>query len=149
MPTEPPHRSRTPLRVWIGLTIAVGLDVPVQIVWKAMMLKYGDWQQGHAAAHLSRQILWFPGQLRLWLLMALWGCQFLDWMWVLGNADLSFAQPFTALSYAAVGTFAVLYIPGEHMTVVRGIGIGLILVGVILIGSSEHRTTVSLPVEPS
>jgi drug/metabolite transporter (DMT)-like permease len=148
MPAEPPHRSRTPLRVWIGLLIAVGLDVPVQIVWKAMMLKYGDWQHGHAAAPVLKQLLWFPGQLRLWLLFILWGCQFLDWMWVLGNADLSFAQPFTALSYAAVGTFAVVEFH-EPITVGRVVGIAAILVGVILIGSSDHRTTVPLPVAGS
>jgi drug/metabolite transporter (DMT)-like permease len=145
-PPRPP-RSRTPLRVWVGLLIAVALDVPVQIVWKELMTKFGlpptRTQHGPIPGH---EVIWFIHQNRLYWLFALWGLQFLDWIWVLGNADLSFAQPFTALSYVAVSTFAVIRL-GEHMSPARGVGIVLILTGVILIGSSDHKTHLALPVE--
>ena len=134
--------TRTPKRVWIGLAIAVVLDAPVQLIWKALMLKYGDPLRGpHGIAYHHAR--WFVHQARTWILLSLFGCQFLDWIWVLGNTDLSFAQPFTALSYVVVSSCAVIYFH-EHLSVYRIIGIGLILIGVILVGSSEHRTA---PVE--
>ena len=130
--------NRTPMRVWVGLAIAVALDAPVQLIWKALMLKYGDPIRGpHGIPYHHAR--WFVHQARTWILMVLFLCQFLDWIWVLGNTDLSFAKPFTALSYVVVSGCAVFYFH-EHMTVHRMIGIAAILVGVILIGSSEHRT---------
>jgi drug/metabolite transporter (DMT)-like permease len=136
---EPPQlaSSHTPLRVWVGLAIAVALDAPVQLMWKALMMKY----HAHAPfGDLLHQIRWFSHQTRSWGLMALFACQFFDWIWVLGNADLSFAQPFTALSYVVVSTFAVISLH-EHLGALRIVGIGAILIGVILVGSSDHRTT--------
>jgi multidrug transporter EmrE-like cation transporter len=158
--------ARTPLRVWIGLTIAVVLDVPVQLIWKALMIKYRDPDRGpkyHSADHsiswmfhnhhqgmlawfVWQQARWFLRELRTWALMSLFACQFFDWIWVLGNADLSFAQPFTALSYVVVSTCAVLFFH-EHLSPLRMAGIAAILFGVILVGSSEHKTTdIELPI---
>jgi drug/metabolite transporter (DMT)-like permease len=148
-PAAAPTRSRTPIRVWVGLLIAVALDVPVQIVWKELMTKFGHPPGPLPAQHgplPGHGFIWFIHQNRLYWLLGLWGLQFLDWIWVLGNADLSFAQPFTALSYVAVSTFAVIRL-GEHMSIGRAAGIGLILAGVILIGSSDHKTHEALPVE--
>jgi drug/metabolite transporter (DMT)-like permease len=157
--------ARTPLRVWVGLAIAVALDVPVQLLWKALMIKYRDpirGPHGHAdhsigwflahhhwgmlAVFVWGQIRFFLRQLRTWGLLSLFACQFFDWIWVLGNADLSFAQPFTALSYVAVSTCAVLFFK-ETISPLRLLGITAILAGVILVGSSEHKTTdIELPI---
>jgi multidrug transporter EmrE-like cation transporter len=171
-PTSP--AARTPLCVWVGLGIAVILDVPVQLIWKALMIKFRDPERGphlhptgHLETHLAdlsldqmfqhhhygivfyflwRQARWFFRELRTWLLLVLFGCQFFDWIWVLGNADLSFAQPFTALSYVIVSACAVLFFH-EHLTPLRMLGIAAILAGVLLVGSSEHKTTaLELPV---
>ena len=104
------------------------------------MVKYAAAGRGprvHDVAHVAR---WFVGQARTWGLLGLFAAQFLNWIWVLGNADLTFAQPFTALSYVAVSTGAVLYL-NEHLSPVRVAGIGTILVGVLLVGSTNHRTT--------
>jgi multidrug transporter EmrE-like cation transporter len=147
------------MRVWVGLSVAVVLDVPVQLIWKALMIKYRDpirgphdksdhpigWVLQHhhwgmLAIFLWHQTRFFLGQLRTWALMSLFVGQFFDWIWVLGNADLSFAQPFTALSYVAVSSCAVLFFH-EHLSPPRIVGIALILLGVILVGSSEHKTT--------
>ena len=140
---EPPSQVQahphTPLRVWIGLAIAVILDAPVQLMWKALMLKYRDpLRMPHG--DLLHQAQWFTHQTRSWGLLALFACQFFDWIWVLGNADLSFAQPFTALSYVVVSSCAVIFFH-EHLSPARIIGIGLILIGVVLVGSSDYKTT--------
>jgi drug/metabolite transporter (DMT)-like permease len=136
---KPPNaRQKTPLRVWIGLSIAVALDAPVQLIWKALMLKYRDpARMPHGT--LLHQLRWFSHQTRSWVLMMMFAFQFCDWIWVLGNADLSFAQPFTALSYVVVSTCAVIFFH-EHLSVLRIVGIGAILIGVVLVGSSEYRT---------
>lgn len=160
--------ARTPLRVWVGLAIAVVLDVPVQLIWKALMIKYRDPDRGpkfsgsdHSISwmlqsHHHGMLLgfiwhtarWFFREVRTYVLLALFACQFFDWIWVLGNADLSFAQPFTALSYVVVSTCAVLFFH-EHLSPLRMLGIAFILLGVILVGSSEHKTTdIELPIVP-
>ena len=143
LPYETP-RPRTPSRVWVGLLIAVALDAPVQLIWKALMIKYGD--PARAPHHLFtpdaagayQQVRWFLREVRTYALFALFAAQFLDWIYVLGNADLSFAQPFTALSYVVVSGCAVIFFH-EHLTPLRACGIGLILAGVLLVGSS-HAT---------
>ncbi len=170
MVSGPKHPStpatRTPLRVWVGLAIAVVLDVPVQLIWKALMIKYRDPDRGphfnsadHSVAEmlqhhhygilfyfLWRQARWFLREVRTYVMLVLFACQFFDWIWVLGKADLSFAQPFTALSYVVVSTGAVLFFH-EHLTPLRMLGIAAILLGVILVGSSEHKTTnIELPI---
>ena len=135
--------SSTPRRVWAGLAIAVLLDIPVQLTWKALMTKFGAPHRGPGNVHAVRVFRWFFWQLRTWELLSLFLCQFLNWLWVLGNADLSFAQPFTALSFVAVSGCAAFYFH-EHISLLRAVGIGLILIGVVLVGGTEHRTT---PVE--
>jgi drug/metabolite transporter (DMT)-like permease len=136
---SPAGKLRTPLRVWIGLTIAVALDAPLQLIWKALMLKYRS--PGHMPhGDYWHHIRWFLHQTRTWALMVIFICQFFDWIWVLGNTDLSFAQPFTALSYVIVSTCAVLFLH-EHLGTLRIIGIVAILIGVLLVGSTEHKTT--------
>jgi drug/metabolite transporter (DMT)-like permease len=147
-PIIPPEdrlpRQRVPLKVWIGLFIAVGLDGPVQLVWKALMMKYGDPARGPHLIDVFHEFRWFTHQARTWLLLGLFICQFIDWMWVLGNADLSYAQPFTALSYVVVSTCAAIFFH-EHLSTMRIAGILLILIGVMLVGGTEHRTTRPTP----
>ena len=133
-----------PWRLWLGLFAAVALDAPVQLIWKALMIKYGDPARAphqlftHDWAGVWHQARWFLREVRTYVLFALFGCQFLDWLYVLGNADLSFAQPFTALSYVVVSGGAVIYFH-EHLTPLRVVGIAMILAGVALVGSSESR----------
>jgi len=139
-PARPSTHPHTPARVWIGLAIAVILDAPVQLIWKALMLKYRD-PSRMPHGDPWHQARWFLHQTRSWGLLALFACQFFDWIWVLGNADLSFAQPFTALSYVVVSTCAVIFFH-EHLGPMRVVGIASILVGVLLVGSGEYRTDV-------
>ncbi len=132
-----------PPGVWVGLSLAVVLDVPVQLMWKALMVKFAAPGRGPRGTDLLHVARWFVGQARTWGLLGLFLAQFLNWIWVLGNADLTFAQPFTALSYVAVAAGAVLYM-GEHLSPARVVGIGTILAGVLLVGSTDHRTTATV-----
>jgi drug/metabolite transporter (DMT)-like permease len=106
-------------------------------MWKALILKYGAASHGVDPVSIVR---WFLQQPRFWALIGCFLVQFVNWMWVLSNADLSFAQPFTALSYVAVSGCAAFYFH-EHIGPLRIIGIGLVLIGVIFVASSPHRTT--------
>jgi drug/metabolite transporter (DMT)-like permease len=132
-------RSGTPAKVWLGLAFTVILDAPVQLTWKAVMLKYGS--STHASDPVS-VVQWFLRQDRFWLLIGCFLVQFVNWMWVLSNADLSFAQPFTALSYVAVSGCAAFYFH-EHVGPLRIVGIVLVLIGVMFVASSPHRTAVA------
>jgi drug/metabolite transporter (DMT)-like permease len=132
-------RGGTPAKVWIGLAMAVILDAPVQLTWKAVMLKYGS--SAHANDPISI-VHWFLRQDRFWLLIGCFLVQFVNWMWVLSNADLSFAQPFTALSYVAVSGCAAFYFH-EHVGPLRILGIVLVLIGVMFVASSPHRTALA------
>jgi len=61
-------------------------------------------------------------------------------MLVLSWADYSFVMPFTAIAYALVPLFAYLFLR-EQVSTARWIGIVLIVLGVVLINRTPHRTT--------
>jgi drug/metabolite transporter (DMT)-like permease len=60
-------------------------------------------------------------------------------MQVLAEADLSFAQPFTALSYVTVLAISN-YQLHERVSLMRLLGVSLILVGVFFISRTSHST---------
>jgi drug/metabolite transporter (DMT)-like permease len=62
-------------------------------------------------------------------------------MGVLSLADVSLAQPITALGYVTVACMSYL-LWHETLTIVQIIGIGSILIGVSLV-SSTHRSGVT------
>jgi drug/metabolite transporter (DMT)-like permease len=127
--------DRVPPAVWLGLTIAVLLDTPMQLLWKLLAA-----HQAAAAGTLVTRAQFLIAEPALWVLLLTFLLQFVNWMWVLGNADLSYAQPFTALSYVTISAGAVFFFH-EHLTLGRMVGIGLILAGVVLVGSTPHKTT--------
>jgi drug/metabolite transporter (DMT)-like permease len=73
------------------------------------------------------------------VLVAFFSLQFANWILVLSRADLSFAQPITALSYVTVSG-ASYVILGEELPWPRMTGVALIVAGVWLISSTDHRT---------
>ncbi|MGA2315369.1 MAG: EamA family transporter [Thermodesulfobacteriota bacterium] len=132
--SDDPH-LRQRKAVWIGLALAIALDTTAQLCWKAATF--------HAPASASiwqtlvitfRQPL-FHVTVLLFILM------FFNWMIVLSNADLSYAQPITALSYVTVSVVAVVLL-GEDIPPQRMIGITMILFGVWFISSTSHRTVI-------
>ena len=71
--------------------------------------------------------------------MLAFAAQLLNWMRVLSRADLSFAQPFTALSTITVLAVSVLSLH-ERLSLFKIIVIGLVLLGVYFISRTPHRT---------
>ena len=62
-------------------------------------------------------------------------------MLVLSWADYSFVMPFTAIAYALVPLLGYLFLH-EQVSMARWIGIALIVLGVVLINRTPHRTTI-------
>jgi drug/metabolite transporter (DMT)-like permease len=73
------------------------------------------------------------------LVIFLMACQFFNWLMVLGNADLSFAQPVTSLSYASVFCLSVLYLK-EPTDLIQIAGIIFVLAGVWFISQTDRVT---------
>src|SRR5579863_7507075 len=61
-------------------------------------------------------------------------------MLVLSWADYSFVMPFSAIAYALVPLLGYLFLH-EQVSAARWIGIVLIVLGVVLINRTPHRTT--------
>ena len=61
-------------------------------------------------------------------------------MLVLSWADYSFVMPFSAIAYALVPLLGYLFLQ-ERVSTARWIGIVLIVLGVVLINRTPHRTT--------
>lgn len=117
-----------------GLGLAILLDTVVQFTWKKATSGVPDttgaWQS----------LLLIAQQPLFHLTIALWVLQFANWMLVLAKADLSFAQPITALSLvtvAATGHFAL----HESIPPMRAVGIGLIVIGVWQLSRTQPATT--------
>lgn len=124
---------RLPLRLMIGLSAAIALDTAVQLVWKTAAARI---PAAFAPAATVEAVLHAPIFIGVAVLIL---GQLVNWLKVLEIADLSFAQPITALSYVSVCVLSSLYF-GESLDRVQVIGIVLILVGVWFI-SRTHPTS--------
>ena len=130
---SPKSSLQVPMRVVIGLTLAVILDTAVQICWKSSVLTVPD-------NFGLLDTLWKTAGVPLfWLTMVLFISQFVNWMTVLEKADLSYAQPITALSYITVAILSSAFLR-ESITVSKIAGIALILLGVAFVAQTEHQT---------
>jgi multidrug transporter EmrE-like cation transporter len=120
--------------VWFGLALTIVMDTLAQLSWKYAVEQVpgtiGLWQS--VIATLSEP--WLYVALLLYIL------QFFNWMIVLSHADLSYAQPITALSYVTVsGASSALF--HERLSLLRQAGLIMVLLGVWFISRTSHRTT--------
>jgi multidrug transporter EmrE-like cation transporter len=76
----------------------------------------------------------------IWAGIAMMLCFMVCHMLVLTWADYSFVMPFSAIAYALVPLLAYLFLH-EQVSTARWIGIVLIVLGVVLITRTPHRTT--------
>lgn len=120
---------------WIGLSLAIALDTTAQLCWKAATL------HAPASANMWQTLVITLRQPLFQITVLLIIFMFFNWMIVLSKADLSYAQPITALSYVTVGVVAVVLF-GESIPPQRMIGIAMILLGVWFIGTTSHRTVI-------
>ncbi len=125
-----PGAAALPRPVVIGLILAVILDTFIQIAWKLA----ASAAPGNTASALGALASPFFYAAMLGL-----AAQMFNWMRVLARADLSFAQPFTALSYVTVLALSARWL-GEHMTAPKVMGVCLILAGVFLISRTPFSS---------
>jgi drug/metabolite transporter (DMT)-like permease len=126
-------KRKFPVRLAVGLLIAILIDTALQLVWKSAVLTLPH--DGSPWLNLQA-ILQNP---RFVFVIFLMGCQFFNWLMILGDADLSYAQPITSLSYVSVFFLSVLYLK-EAADLFQIAGIMLVLVGVWFISQTEHLT---------
>jgi drug/metabolite transporter (DMT)-like permease len=127
-------KKSLPRSVVIGLTLAIALDTAVQFSWK---FAASGINANYGLLNAFWQAMIMPS---VWLTILLFILQFVNWMKVLAKADLSFAQPITALSYVSVSFLSCLYLH-ESMNFIKAAGIALILLGVYFVTQSDHDTS--------
>lgn len=130
----PKRTTRIPLAVMVGLVVAVVLDTFIQITWKLAADEIppaASWVDAAVAVLRSR---WFV------ISMLAFAGQLWNWLRVLARADLSFAQPFTALSYITVLAVSHRYLH-EALSLTRLAGIALILLGVYCVSRTPVLST--------
>ncbi len=125
---------RIPRAVIAGIALAVVLDTVIQITWKLAVAGIPD------GASLGATVLGALSGPYFYVAMLAFGLQLLNWMRVLARADLSYAQPFTAISYLTVLTVSS-HTLHEHLSPTRLCGVGMILAGVFLVSRTSHRTS--------
>jgi drug/metabolite transporter (DMT)-like permease len=126
-------KKNFPIRLAAGLLLAILVDTALQLVWKTAVLSLPNdgspWLNVQAVLHSPLFIF----------VIFLMACQFFNWLMVLGNADLSYAQPVTSLSYVTVFWLSVLYLK-EATDLIQIAGILLVLAGVWFISQTDHVT---------
>jgi len=127
-------RQKIPSAVIIGIVLAIVLDTVIQIFWKLAVADIPD------SASLITTALTTLTRPYFYLAMLAFAAQLVNWLRVLAQADLSFAQPFTALSYITVLTLSTFTLH-EQLSFMRLSGVCLILLGVFLISRTSHDTT--------
>lgn len=139
MKIAPPQQlTRVPLTVWTGLIFAIALDTVVQMTWKILAMNIPE------GSVLIPAVKFLIIQPSLYCLLILFAAQFFCWMIVLSKADLTYAQPFTSLSLVTVAVSAAVMF-NEHIGAMRMAGIAMIITGVWLTSSTDHKTTKRLP----
>jgi drug/metabolite transporter (DMT)-like permease len=127
------QQTKIPRSVIVGLVLAIVLDTVIQIAWK---LAVSDLPAGSSAAVTAKGALSNPF---FYVAMLTFAAQLFNWTRVLAKADLSFAQPFTALSYLTVMAISGRFLH-ESLSVSKSIGVGLILLGVFFISRTPSST---------
>lgn len=121
--------SKLPLRLTLGLALAVALDTIVQIFWKSGADAIPVNTTADALALVQHPLILAVIVLKV--------CQLINWLMVLAHADLSYAQPITSLSYVSVCILSVVYL-NEKVDSLELMGISFMLAGVWFVCSTDH-----------
>ncbi len=117
----------------IGLLAAVTIDTLLQLTWKTAVLETpADVSPLATLGSVFANPL-FIGVITLMTL------QFFNWLAVLSQADLSYAKPIAALSYASVPIFSVLML-NETVDGVQIAGLAFVIAGVWFISQTKPLT---------
>jgi drug/metabolite transporter (DMT)-like permease len=130
--------ARIPARLVIGLAVAIALDTGLQLVWKTGIAGLPDTA---SAWELLVAIALNP----IFVLVAVFMlAQLVNWLKVLDHADLSYAKPFTSLSYVTVCVLSVLLL-GEHIAPLQIVGIVVVVAGVWCVSQTRRATPAQVP----
>ncbi len=133
--------ARLSLRLTFGLAIAIALDTIVQLSWKTAVSEIPDVATPWAMVEATLSQPMFLVVIGLLL------CQLVNWLQVLGCADLSFAQPLTSLSRVTVCLASVIFL-NEKVSLIQLGGVFLVCAGVWFINRSARTTQVPEAVAP-
>jgi drug/metabolite transporter (DMT)-like permease len=135
MPNKQSSNPKISVAVLIGLSLAIVIDTALQISWKfaALSIPDGPMHWSWLAGIVTQPIFLGVGLLLL--------LQLVNWIKVLAKSDLSYAQPITSLSNISVAIASAEFLD-EKITLLKIIGIAIILGGVWLISKTKHRTDV-------
>jgi drug/metabolite transporter (DMT)-like permease len=124
---------RVPVRLVIGLAVAIALDTGLQLVWKTGIAELPDttspWE---LLVAIARDPIFV-------LVVVFMGAQLVNWLKVLDHADLSYAKPFTSLSYVTVCVLSVLLL-GERIAPLQIVGIVVVVAGVWCVSQTRRAT---------
>lgn len=135
-------KKSIPTSVVVGLALTIVLDTGVQILWKSAASAVPQ------SAGTVDVVVGMLSQPVFYAVIAMFIAQFVIWMKVLAKADLSFAQPITALSFISVCALSSVFLH-EHVGPMRLVGIGLILLGTWFISQTSHNTVAGLDDSPT
>lgn len=125
------QKNTIPKKIVLWLLFAIILDTLVQLTWKKLASRINlDTDQ---AMNISA----FLKDPCFLLIVVLFALQLFNWLRLLSKADLSFVYPMTALSYVTVALCSKYYL-GEHLSLLKMGGIGMILVGIYFMAQSSH-----------
>jgi uncharacterized membrane protein len=124
---------RIPVRLTVGLALTVLIDTVVQLAWKIGAVQLPDLAPSWAL------VTFVLHQPTFYIVTGLMLLQLFNWLRVLGEADISFAQPITALSRVTVCLASVFYL-GERLSLAQMIGIALVCVGSWCICQTKRST---------
>ena len=130
--------ARVPVRLVIGLAVAIALDTGLQLVWKTGIAGLPD---SSSAWDTLAAIALNPIFILVVVFMA---AQLVNWLKVLDHADLSYAKPFTSLSYVTVCVLSVLLL-GEHIAPLQIVGIVVVVGGVWCVSQTRRATLAHVP----
>jgi drug/metabolite transporter (DMT)-like permease len=125
--------ARVPLRLAFGLAVAILLDTALQLVWKSGVAGIPDTDS------LRDLVLAVARDPVFVLVIALMAAQLVNWLRVLAEADLSFAKPFTSLSYVTVCILSVAWL-GERIAPMQILGIVVVVAGVWCVSRTPRAT---------
>jgi drug/metabolite transporter (DMT)-like permease len=124
----------------IGLLAAVIFDTLLQLTWKSAVLETPD-----NLSPLATLGFVFANPLFV-AVIGIMTFQFFNWLVVLGQADLSYAKPIAALSYASVPAMSAILLH-EAVDMVEIAGVAFVIAGVWFI-SRTNPLTKELPKLP-
>jgi multidrug transporter EmrE-like cation transporter len=112
--------------------LAIALSITATITGQ-LMLKRGM----GALGQLSLQSLAKSAVTSPWVIFGLgiYACGVMFWTIALSRLDLSFVYPFSSLSYAGI-MLGSYFLFKEHISRIRVLGIGVIIVGLLIISQS-------------